>query len=267
MKTTRRTSLSGLALWLLVAALVVAIGCGGCGGGGGGGGTGGGNQPPVAGQYLEFRGVNRPGNLDPVNLRVGDVVQLEIANYDPTGTRTVLSGSGWATTAGAAQVTVTSSGRLTVRSRPSGFFRVSGRATVLGSVRTFAKDTFVPASSSTTISGFVRADFSQVGVKYCQVEFYDASGRRVGGATSGDGGAFSGRAPSGVVAVSINGNTVDTTRYYKSVKYRGTYYTTDGTACPIPVSGIGTGRDNPLPSPLLLPRQIDGPPPPPEGCR
>src|SRR5262249_18563419 len=84
-----------------IAAFLIAAFIIGCGGGGGGGGTGGnggdtsGNTGavPYQGQYIEF--IQNGSKVDPMELSVGETVQCVVANYDPSGTRSVLSARKW----------------------------------------------------------------------------------------------------------------------------------------------------------------------------
>ncbi len=248
------------------AVVALVIGCGGGGSGGSGGGGGGGTDAPYPGQYVEFLGFNRGSNLDPLNLQLGDDIQLVLANYDPAKTRTVLNASNWSCSALSTDVALNAAGHLKVLKRPIGIFQVSCTATVSGVKKTYVQDLNVP-TSTTIISGKVVAEGSNDPAKYIQVNFYDASGEAVGGSRTGDGGAFYAQVPSNAYSVSIKPETVPAPPYYKSFVYAGKVYTMDAVTCPLKLSGIVAGQNNVLPSSLALFQQVDGPPPPPDGCK
>lgn len=256
--------------WSLVAFVgaVVVIGCGGGGGGTGGGGGNGGStgDAPYQGQYLEFTGLNRGGNLDPLSLQVGDTVQVEVANYDPAGNRTVLAATNWTCTAGAANVSISSTGRLVVLRQTPGIFSVSARATVSGAPKTIQQDSAVPAPSTTTFSGKVLKEATNEGIKYVQVNFYDGSGAAIAGARTGDDGIYKAQVPATVKSVSIKSATVAAPPYYRSFYYGGLVYTMDASACPLKLKNVKTGQNNAL-TPMSIFLQENGPPPPPDGCK
>lgn len=262
-----------LVAWLALFVAVLMIGCGGggAGGGGGNGGNGGpgggtGGTKPYQGQYIEFISLTRAGSsLDPLNLQVGDEVQLVLANYDAAGTRTTLSffNVDWSDKA---NISLTNSGKLKVLSRPPGIFTVSLSATVAGSRKDFVQDCAAPAGS-TTISGRVVNDGTLAPAKYIEVAFYDASDAMVAGARSGDGGNFVATVPSSVKTVSIKASTVPAPPYYRSFVYNSKVYTMDASTCPVKLPTLVIGQNNTLPSTLALFLQENGPPPPPDGCK
>jgi len=259
-------ALVSLAAFLLAVLLI------GCGGGGGGGGTNGGNggstgNSPYQGQYLEFVGINRGGNLEPLSLEVGDAIQVVIANYDPAGNRTELPASNLTCSAPSSDISLSSNGRLNVVRRPAGIFSVSARTKVAGVPKTIQQDGAAPPPSlTTTASGKVIAGVSLIGIKYVQVTFYDASGAAVAGVRTGDNGIYKAKIPANVASVSIKGSTVPAPPYYRSYYYGGKIYTMDASVCPLKLIGIKSGQNNPLSSMSIF-RQEDGPPPPPDGCK
>ncbi|MBS1723367.1 MAG: hypothetical protein JSS66_10485 [Armatimonadetes bacterium] len=256
-------------LGFITAVIVIGCGGGGAGGGGGSGGPGGGTggQAPLPGQYLEFVSTTRSGSvLDPLNLLVGDDVQVVVANYDPGGNRTVLGGTNWGCTADPNDVQFNSlSGRLHVLRRPAGMFSVSASANVAGQNKSFRQDCNVP-SGTTSISGRVMDEDSSAGVKYVQVSFYDQSGAALGGALTGDDGFFKGFVPSSVRAVSIKSETVPAPPFYRSFLFNGKVYTMDASTCPLKLGTVKAGQDNPMGGSFFLFLQVNGPPPPPDGC-
>lgn len=252
-----------------LAAIVIIAGCGGGGGGstGGSGGNGGGTgNAPLAGQYVEFIGINRNGTLDPLQLQVGDDVQLQVVNYDPSGNRTVLAGTGWSTNAPGNIVALNSSGRLTIIARANGVFSVTVRATVAGTVKTFQQDFAVEPTGSTTVSGRVVQEDSNTGIKYVEVLFYDASGAAIAGTMTGDNGVFNATIPSNVKSASIKASTIPAPPFYRSFYYKGKIYTMDASTCPLNLTGLKTGQNNALGN-FSVYLQVNGPPPPPDGCK
>ncbi|MCW5937774.1 MAG: hypothetical protein KIT11_10775 [Fimbriimonadaceae bacterium] len=260
----RLTTFSAICAFIALA-LVVACGGGGGSGGGGNGGGSGGTQAPPAGQYLEFIGVNRSGNLDPMNLQVGDIANVQFVNYDPAGKRTVLNATNYTISTGPGQATITSTGRLTILAKPPGVFRIGARATVAGQVVTLSQDALVADTGNTTFSGTVRADGSTAGMVYVQVQFYNANGEVVAGARTGDNGVFRAKIPTTVRKVSIKGASIPT-NFFKSIRYINEVYTMDDPGCAVPVRTVKAGQNNSLAAPLFVPPQAGGPPPPPSGC-
>lgn len=265
-------------IWVSLAAFVAAlviIGCGGGGGGGtsgggpgGGGGetAGGGATKPQAGQYIEFIGSNRTGNLNPLQLQVGDDVQLQVVNYDPAGARTILNGTGWTTTAPVNLVALGSNGRLTILGRASGLLSVTVRVTVAGSQKTIQQDFAVQPAGATSVSGRVVEEDTSVGLEYVQVNFYDASGAAVAGTRTSDNGVYSASIPSTVKSASIKASTVKAPPFYRSFTYGGKIYTMDASTCPLKLPNLKTGQNNALGNMTVF-RQENGPPPPPDGCK
>lgn len=257
---------------ILAAALLLLASCGGGGGGtsGGGGGGGGGGlagdvitlgaAAPAAGDYIEMID-GRAGAIDPYSLRPGSQVKLVVARYSSTGARTTLAATGWVQTgATAAQVALASNGNLdalAVTPRP---FTVS--CTVGGS--TFTQKMKV-SNDAATIRGYVRAEGTLAGLKYQAVEAVNSSGQIIAGAMTGDGGFFTMRIPTGVAGISLDKDKVNTTLYYRQLRYNSRDYATDATACAIKLTGVGTGTYN-LPHSILLLRKGTGPPPPPPNC-
>lgn len=254
---------------LIVATVVIGCGGGGGGGGGGNGGNGGGGtggDKPYAGQYIECLSYTRAGsNLDPLNLQVGDDVQLVLANYDPSGNRTTIPifNVQWSDHA---NVSVTPEGRMKILSRPPGVFTVSLSAIVAGKTQNYVQDCAAPAGS-TTISGRVVNEGVLTGVKYIEVTFYDPSGSLVAGARSGDNGAFIATVPTNVKTVSIKASTVPAPPFYRSFEYNSKVYTMDASTCPADLPTLKVGQNTSLATPLAVFLQVNGPPPPPDGCK
>ncbi|MBX3114051.1 MAG: hypothetical protein KF836_05740 [Fimbriimonadaceae bacterium] len=254
-----------------ILALLIVLGCGGGGGGtgGGGGGGGGGVNPSTAakpaGQYLEFfRG---PTLVDPMNLVVGDSIVIQFVNYDIVGNRTVLTASGWSLSGpGAGTVmTINSGGLLSINSQPSGYITVSASATVSGQPKTLMQDIFVPTAVGTRISGRLKATTTQVPVTGVQIEFINSGGDVVGGAVSDAVGNFNGLTLNTAVSLRLKPSTVPAA-YFAAIKYQNVNYAVTGTACLLPVPTIIPGSTVSFASTIFIPRQADGPPPPPSGC-
>ncbi len=258
------------ALLALLVSLVIAVGCGGStSGGGGGNGNGNGSdsrelgtQAPKSGQYLEFIDSNGR-NIDPYALRPGESITVQAVNYDSQGNRSVLPVTSWFLVGGAGNA-VLNNGVLTL-SGSTGVFKVEASALLGATPVSLAR--FGRASSNTTIvTGRVVGMLTGAGVKYVELTFYDSLGVQVGGALTGDDGYFYGVVPA--TARGVNGvkGSIDTTTYYKLLKYQGTIYTMGTASCAIVIPAPIAGNKNPLPSTLRLPEVVSGPPPPPGGC-
>ena len=264
-----KPGLVGTIVAIVVAALI--FGCGG-GGGGAGGGGGGSGLTPEAGQYIEFFGVSRPGNLDPLNLQVDDLVQLRLVNYDPQGNRTVLNVSGWFMDISNGSITLDpSSGVFTVNFNPNRFVEFSIIAFVSGQWIRVDQDSFYPTATSTVVGTVDEDDIfapgtgTGDGVIYVQIEFYDSIGNRVGAARTFANGAFVAQVPTSAVKMGIKGSTIPLPKYFRTFRYLGELYTASGSACPASIGPLGPG-ENLLPAAVLVVQQASGPPPPPGGC-
>lgn len=250
--------------------LLIILGCGGGGGGGIGGGGGGSTVNPStaakpAGQYLEFfRGSTL---VDPMNLIVGDSIQIQFVNYDIVGNRTVLSASGWTLigTGAGTVMTVNSSGQLTINSQPNAIISVSASANVSGTPKTLTQDIFVPTAIGTRIAGRMLATTTSVPVVGIQIEFINSSGDIVGGAVSDAVGNFNGLTQPTAVSLRLKPSSVPAA-YFAAIKYQSVNYAVTGTACLLQVPTPIPGSTVSFPSTILIPRQADGPPPPPSGC-
>lgn len=265
-----RASLFALAAFLFAAAMI------GCGGGGSGGGTtgttgttgtsGSGGSLPVPGQYLEFVGLTRLNEpLDPLNLQVGDQIQCTVSNYDGVGNRTVLNASGFTVVgAGSGFVSITPQGRLTITGNPGGFFQIQAVAVINGSTRVFSQDCFIP-TATTVVTGKVLATGTNAPVDYVQVEFFEGA-NRVGGALTMKGGNFAGRVPATATRFSIKASTIPNTVFYRGLRYASRNYTVSDVTCLAPLPNLTAGVSNPLAANPFIPRIVDGPPPPPDGC-
>lgn len=250
-------------------AIVVVLGCGGGGGGTGGsgstsGGLGGGAKP-AAGQYLEFF---RSGSLvDPLNLNVGDIVTVQYVNYDQLGVRTALAVTNWGLTGSGAgsAVTLTNTGVMQVISRPTGFLNLTATATVIGQPKTLNQDVFVSPATNTRVSGRLLANTSNVAVGGVQFEFVDNGGNVVGAAITGYDGRFTGVVGNNATRLRLKPQTVSAF-YFAAIKYQNVDYAVTGNACLLTLPGLVAGGSVSFPSNIFLPRQQDGPPPPPSGC-
>ncbi|MCH7904716.1 MAG: hypothetical protein IH944_09155 [Armatimonadetes bacterium] len=262
----------GTIVAIVITVLIFGCGGGGEGAGGGGGGGGGWGYTPEAGQYIEFVGISRSGNLDPLNLQVGDTVQLLLVNYDLQGNRTVMTVSGWFMNTANGPITLNATtGVFTVNSNPNRFVQFSINAFVSGQWIRVDQDSFYPTATS-TVSGVVDEENiffpgfgTGDGVIYAQIEFYDSIGNRVGAARVFGNGAFVAQIPTSVVKMGIKGSTIPLPKYFRSFRYLGELYSATGNSCSAPVGPMGAGA-NLLPDPVLVIQQASGPPPPPGGC-
>lgn len=259
--------------WISVVLTIAVAVVVGCGGGGGAGGSGGGVEGflPKPGQYIEFTFVQSGDIVDPMNLVVGDQVKMVLANYDLFGTRTVLTTGAWSLSNGASSFSLDSfAGQFTVLASPGTFFKFRTTSFVNGANTLFEQDGNVPTVIPTVVGKVVELGaFSGIptatGIPYLQVDFFNASGTRVGGSRTDRYGRFSARVPTTATHMMILGSTIKTSHFYKSVYYEGLYFAPLIDTCRVPVGALGNGV-NTLTSPLALPVVSGVPPPPPNGC-
>jgi hypothetical protein len=154
---------------------------------------------------------------------------------------------------------------MSIKGAPVGIFNLTAQATVGGQTIVLNRDCAVPPNYTTTISGRVTREAESKGVKYIQVNFYDASGAAVAGVLTGDNGVFRAGVPATVKSVSIKSDTVPAPPFYKSFVYKSKVYTMDASTCPLKLT-IASGTNNPLDNMGIF-KQEDGPPPPPDGCK
>ena len=258
-------------VWLMLTVFVLACGGGSGGPGGGGGGGGGFGFTPKPGQYFEFSYVSNGNLVDPLNLRIGDFVQMVLANYDGLGTRTVLPSSSWSVSNGAFAFSLDSvTGRFTVLASPGAFFKFQTTAIIGGTPTLFEQDGFVPTVAPLAVGRVVELGAftgfpTSIGIPYLQVEFFDAGGTRVGAARTNGTGDFSASVPTTVTHMMILGSTIKTSHYYKSIYFLSLYYTPLITTCRVPTGSLGAGV-NTFSGPLAVPVLGGPPPPPPTGC-
>ncbi|MFM9874319.1 MAG: hypothetical protein ACKVQS_12745 [Fimbriimonadaceae bacterium] len=254
--------------WLAAfVALVVVLGCGGGGGGasttgGGGGGTG---TAPSAGQYLEF--LKNGVKTDPLNAAVGDTLVAQFVNYDQFGTRTPLAVTNWSLTGSGSgsSVTVNGAGIVNILSAPPGYVNLAATAQVVGQPKTLNQDIRVAPATGTFVAGRVLGNNTSVGITGVQLEFVDVGGNVVGAALTDSTGRFSGQVGNGAVKLKMKPSSVPVA-YFASLKYQSVDYAISGNACLLSVPTIVPGSTATFPSSIFIPRQVDGPPPPPTGC-
>lgn len=252
------------ALLAFAAAFAILWGCGGGGGGGTGGGNGGGtgglfvlgSTAPRAGQYLEF--IVSGDNVDPCNLRQGITVQVQAVNYDVQGNRTVLNASNWLVQGGTnGNITITQAGVMTVNGL-TGLFTVRAQALVGGQTMTLTS--IARATNQTNvISGTIRAQLGGQGLKYFRAVLY-ANGSPVACGTVGDNGLFRAYGPTNVSGLTLDEASVDTTNFYKSIRFNAQNYPVGSGFCLVPIGGAGNVGV------FQIPEFATGPPPPPTGC-
>ncbi len=254
------------ALWAF--ALFAAIVILGCGGGGGGTtgttGTTGTAGAPFAGQYLEF--FRSFQMVDPMNVLVGDNLQIQVVNYDAVGTRTVLGGTGHSLSGPGAGAATVSGSNMTINTLPSGVITVSVNTTVAGQPKTVSANVFAPSGLNTTrVAGLMFSTNGTTPMGYVEVQFLDASASFVGGARVAANGVFSGHVPTSAKFLIARPATIPSA-FYASLKYQGNIYAVTGSSCLLPLPALTPGTTNTMPSTVFVPRQIEGPPPPPSGC-
>lgn len=267
MKILSQATVSALVGFVLAA---IIIGCGGGGGGsstgGGGGGGGGGTTSgtPAAGQYLEvttFQGTK----VDPLNLTVGQNLKLFFVNYDTVGNRTVLSGTFSLSGSGASAFSLTGN-VINVQANTATLATISGTATVSGVPKILKQDVgTVPSGAKGVVTGRLMSSNGTTPVGNVQVEFYDALGNFKGGAVSKPDGRFTANVATSMKSLTLKGSTIPDA-YYKQMKYLGKDYPVAGLSCPLVLPTLNSGQTFALPANITLPRQLDGPPPPPSGC-
>ncbi|MDI9635617.1 hypothetical protein QPK87_13875 [Kamptonema cortianum] len=264
MKKTHLKSTWGALIAFIALVAFLAVGCGGGGGGASTtGGIGAGTLP--AGQYLEFFRSSQA--VDPLNLSVNDVIQVRVVNYDGVGNRTVLSANAWSLSgSNTSSANITSSGVLTFNTTPVGLITVTGHTVVAGSAKLVSQDVYVPSTlNTTTVSGLLFATGGVTPIGYAQVQFLDENGNLVGAARTSATGVFKGKVPSTAKKLNLKGSTVPTT-YFVAIKYQNINYAATGVSCLVPLPTLTVGAENTMPSTLFMPKQTDGPPPPPNGC-
>lgn len=254
--------------WLAAfVALVVVLGCGGGGGGasttgGGGGGTG---SAPAAGQYLEF--LKNGNKVDPLNASVGDTLVVQYVNYDQFGTRTQLTASNFTLTGSGSgtAVTISGTGVLNIVSQPPGYVNVAATATVVGQPKTLNQDVRVKPNTGTQVSGRLLGNNTSTGVPNVQLEFVDNGGNVVGAALSDSTGRFTGTVANNATFMRLKPASVPAA-YFAAIKYQNENYAVTGNACLLPLPSLIPGLTATFPASIFIPRQTDGPPPPPTGC-
>lgn len=258
-------TLNLIKIGLALVCLTVALACGGGGGGGGtsGGGGGGGSfgwtsigAKPEPGVYVEFLRGGTP--TDPLNLSVGDSVQVVLANYDVAGTRTVLSGSTFSLSGGGGAFSL-SGNTLTVKSSTTSLFTINA---VNGSLKASQQGHI--ASGTVRASGQILASDGTTPVPYVQVELYDATSKLVGAGLTDKSGNFSIATTSSAKFLGIAPGSV-TSSYFRMTQYNGKYYSTTGTTCGLALPAVSGGAIT-VPMTIYLVRLVDGPPPPPNAC-
>ncbi|MCB0826520.1 MAG: hypothetical protein KDC26_10050 [Armatimonadetes bacterium] len=252
----------------LFALLAITLGCGG--GGTGGGGGGGGNNLgviPTAGQYIEI--INSFGVIvNSMNLEVGQTYQVVFANYDGVGNRTPLVASNFTLSGGGAgAATINTSGQLIVTGTTTQTFTVSATVTVITTPITKSVTCYVPntVTSTAKVSGKVISSNGTTGLSFLLVECYDNNGILVGGALTLANGTFTATVPTTATKLTIRSNTIPT-EYHAAMKYLGKNYSTGSAVCRVPLPALVSGGTVGLSGNIIIPQQVDGPPPPPDGC-
>lgn len=265
-----------IAAFFVVMGLVV-----GCGGGGGGTTSGGSNGStngnttnsgttsgtyPGAGQFVELV-VTGTQTADPMNLSTSSNYSVKFVNYDTFGTRTVLPVSNYSITGAAGHMTLSSSGQLSTFTATTNKATISVTGTVAGQVKTLTQDVFIPGTTqSATVSGRLLSTDGTTPVTRVQVELYDGNGAFVGGGQTGNTGYFAAKVKPGVNNLTIKAETISST-YYKAMKYQNKNYAISGLTCLLGLPNVSSGGTYVMPAAIYIPRQLDGPPPPPNGCQ
>ena len=255
--------------WMLLTAVVLALGCGGGGGAPGGGTTGGGGTgaTPAPGIYIEF--ISPSGAwMDPLNLRVGDTGSAVIASYDSLGGRSALPGSDWQSTA-PGNVTIGALGNFQVFSSPGAVFTIQGTASTPAPT-VYSQAAAVPVSTTVVNGRLVELGLftglpTSKGIPHVRVDFFNNVGIIVGSARTMQNGTFSALVPTTTQELMVDGSSVSTTIYHRSVYYATKTYSPADTGCRITVGPVGAGPVN-LPASMGLPLASGGPPPPPNAC-
>lgn len=247
-------------------ALAVIVGCGGGGGGTSStGSTSGGfaNGTPPPGQYLEFfRTFTR---VDPLNLAVGDAITVQFVNYDVVGRRTIITGAAWSLVNANGHATINSIGGLSITSDPQAFVTVTATANVAGQSKTLNQDIYVSPATGTHVKGKILANISSAAVPGVQAEFIDSGNNVVGAALTDSNGNFNGTVGNGANRIRLKAASVPLA-YFAAIKYQGSNYAVVGNACLLSLPTLVPGGSVSFPSTIFLPRQQDGPPPPPTSC-
>lgn len=242
-----------LSFLFIVAALVALVL--GCGGGGGGGPIDPGNEF----RSIKIVGVLGGKYIDPQNLKPGQNVQLQLIGIRENNSVSVLSAGNWTTDAPASVATVSGSGSVSAISATTGSYFV--RTTYRGDNYTAP---FGVKNNIGTVTGFVR-NSSNEPIGYGVVEFYDASGDRVGQTRVNTDGTFVAQVPA--TAVSFLHNPTDLTGYYQQFLYNGGEYTMGVNDCRATLPTVTVGGTVSLASDIVVRvNNPNSPPPPPPGC-
>ncbi len=238
--------------------LALAVGCSGGGGSSVIASTAArllGDAAPLSGRYLEFLNADDRA-VDPFDLRIGDVVRLAIVNYDPMGNRTELNSYSWSVSGAGAAL---ESGRyLRVNSASASAFTATGFADFLGAPISRTAQGRARASGA-PITGQARDILTNLGVKQVQVDFFSASGAWVGSSVTDSSGNYSATVSAAAARMSLNPDTINSDRFYKTFRFNGLYYVPADSNCLAAITGTAQ------PTIQLLPISF-GPPPAPDGC-
>lgn len=257
-------------MWFFVTIFIIALGCGGGGGGTTSGGTtsGGTGANPVPGQYIEF--VDDSGAwMDPFNLQIGDTGMAYIVNYDGQGTRTELVVTGWLTTA-PGNVGIAANGRFTVSSSPGAGFIFQGTTSIFTVPTNFTQAAAVPSAPATVNGRVVEIGLftglpSNTGIPHLRVNFFNASGNLVGSARTMKDGTFSAIVPTTITELMVDGETILTPTYHRSIYYAAKIYSPLDTVCRIQIGPISPGISN-MSASIGVHKDGGSPPPPPNAC-
>lgn len=151
-------------------------------------------------------------------------------------------------------------------SQPTELATVRASGLVSGQSKVFNQDILVSDNLNTTVRGRILATDGTTGIAFLQVEFYDAGGNFVGGSVTDSTGRFSGKTAATARILSIKESTIPLA-YYKAARYRGINYAISGLTCPLPLPTLTAGGTTSMPESIFIARQLDGPPPPPDGCK
>ncbi|MBS1720697.1 MAG: hypothetical protein JST35_09655 [Armatimonadetes bacterium] len=256
-------------LGIFAFAALVIIGCGGGGSSSTGTPGGDGGDPIVSAINIEAIHVPTGKPIDPLQLQAGDSIRFEAAGYTASGSRRVVSATGWATTdVGNSAGTLSGSGNYSASSANATTFTVSATESFGSSVVTRQYKVLAP---SARILGKV-VDTNNNPASGITVVFFDSSLSEVGRGTTLGKGAFTARLSGSPTQMHILSSSVNTVLYFQNYFFLGQSYSTLIGTCTAPAPTVSGSSTVALNSDLALSAQRDSsgnpnpPPSPPTGC-
>jgi hypothetical protein len=245
-----------LPVLLLILGLLGLILGAGCGGGGGGGNGGDGGNGGFTNIHVE--GVSGGNQIDLMNLKPGQSVQLRLVGTDSQNQEKVLAATNWTTNAPANVATVSAAGVLKAVNANNNVYRVSA---------TFRSQTynqqFSVRGDLATVKGQVRT-LAGAPVGNGIIAFYNLTGHRIASVRVGSDGQYSVNVPIGAKTFVLD--TANMPGYYAQFTYKGGEYTLEIPECRVTLPPLTKGGTVTLSDIIVRVKGAGSPPPPPPGC-